>query len=110
VETLSVQHGQQIRKGEVIAVLDTYARRRAALQEAQEQRKVALAQWRQVEAGAKSGEIRAQTRVRDRQQVELQTETAAQTATIARLEAELRNAELEDRRYYRGSRICFLAG
>ncbi|MFN5765685.1 MAG: HlyD family efflux transporter periplasmic adaptor subunit [Pseudanabaena sp.] len=32
-------------------------------------------------------------------QVELQTETAAQEAAIARLEAELRNAELEDRRH-----------
>ncbi len=99
VETLSVQHGQQIRQGDVIAVLDTYPRRWATLQEAQEQVRVAWAQLRQVEAGAKSGEIKAQMRVRDRQQVELQTETAAQKATIARLEAELRNAELEDRRY-----------
>jgi HlyD family secretion protein len=94
-----VGHGQQIRKGDVIAVLDTYARRQAALQEAQEQVRVAQARLGQVEAGAKSGEIRAQARVVDRQQVELQTETTAQEATIARLQAELRNAELEDRRY-----------
>ncbi len=99
VETLRVSHGQQIRKGEVVAVLDTYARRQAALQEAQEQLKVAQARLEQVEAGAKSGEIRAQARVVDRQQVELQTETIAQEATIARLQAELRNAELEERRY-----------
>ena len=99
VETLRVSHGQQIRKGEVVAVLDTYARRQAALQEAQEQLKVAQARLEQVEAGAKSGEIRAQARVVGRQQVELQTETIAQEATIARLQAELRNAELEERRY-----------
>ncbi len=99
VETLQVIHGQQIRKGDAIAVLDTYARRQATLQEAQEQLRVAQAQLRQVEAGAKLGQIQAQERVVDRQQVELQTETTAQESTIARLEAELRNAELEDRRY-----------
>jgi HlyD family secretion protein len=99
VEALKVSHGQQIRKGEVIAVLDTYERRQAALQEAQEQLRVAQARLEQVEAGAKSGEIQAQARVVDRQQVDLQTETLAQEATIARLQAELRNAELEDRRY-----------
>ena len=99
VETLRVTHGQRVRKGDVIAVLDTAARRQTALQEAQEQVKVAQAQLSQVEAGAKSGQIRAQSRVVDRQQVELQTETEAQEATIARLRAELNNAELEARRY-----------
>jgi HlyD family secretion protein len=99
VEALKVSHGQQIRKGEVIAVLDTYERRQAALQEVQEQLRVAQARLEQVEAGAKLGEIQAQARVVDRQQVELQTEVIAQEATIARLQAELRNAELEDRRY-----------
>lgn len=80
-------------------LVDTYKRRQAALQEAQEQVRVAQAQLRQVEAGAKSGQIRAQEQVVDRQQVELQTETTAQKSTIARLEAELRNAELENQRY-----------
>lgn len=99
IEGLRVSHGQQIRKGDVIAVLDTHKRRQAALWEAKEQLRVAQARLRQVEAGAKLGEIRAQAQVVDRQQVELQTETTAQEATIARLQAELRNAELEDRRY-----------
>lgn len=99
VETLRVILGQRIRKGDVIAVLDTDGRRQAALQEAQEQVKVSQAQLSQVEAGAKSGQIRAQSRVVERQQVELQTETEAQEAEIARLKAELNNAELEARRY-----------
>lgn len=99
VETLRVVLGQRIRKGDVIAVLDTEGRRQAALQEAQEQVKVAQAQLSQVEAGAKSGQIRAQSRVVDRQRVELQTETEAQEAELARLKAELNNAELEARRY-----------
>jgi HlyD family secretion protein len=99
VENLKIKHGQQIRKGDLIAVLDTYPRRQAALEEAQEQVTVAKAQLSQVEAGAKSGQIRSQSQVVDRQAIELQTETTAQKATIARLEAELRNAELEDRRF-----------
>jgi len=99
VETLRVTHGQQIRQGDLIAVLDTYGRRQAAFQEAQAQVRVAQAQLNQVEAGAKAGQIRAQARVVDRQQVELQTETRAQEAAIARLQAELHNAELEARRY-----------
>ncbi len=99
VENLKIKHGQQIRKGELIAVLDTYARRQAALEEAREQVTVAEAQLRQVEAGAKLGQIRSQSQVVDRQAIELETETAAQRATVARLEAELRNAELEDRRF-----------
>jgi HlyD family secretion protein len=99
IERLNVQHGQRIRKGETIAFLDTYARREAALREAEEHVTVAQSQLRQVEAGAKSGQIQAQQRVVDRLQAELQTETAAQAATIARLEAELRNAELEAQRY-----------
>ena len=99
VETLRVNHGQQIRQGEVIALLDTYARREAALREAQAQVAVARSRLQQVEAGAKTGQIQAQERVVDRLQVEEHTETAAQQAAIARLEAELRNAEFEDRRY-----------
>ncbi len=99
VERLNVRHGQHLQQGDVIAILDSYERRRSALQEAQEQVSVAQAQLRQVEAGAKAGQIRAQARVVDRQTVELQTETEVQTATIARLAAELRNAELEARRY-----------
>lgn len=99
IETLRVILGQRVRRGDVIAVLDTNGRRRAALQEAQEQVKVAQAQLSQVEAGAKSGQIRAQSRVVDRQQAELQTETEVQEAEIARLKAELNNAELEAKRY-----------
>lgn len=99
VDSLKVKHGQRIRKGEVIAILDTYDRRLASLQESQAQVEVAQAELRQIEAGAKSGQIRAQSRVVDRQQVEMKTEINAQKATIARIEAQLRNAELEDRRY-----------
>ena len=100
VETLKVVHGQHVLKGDVIAILDTYARRQAAFQEAHAQVRVAQAQLNQVEAGAKAGQIQAQARVVERLQAELQTETSAQEAVIARLKAELDNAELEARRYH----------
>jgi HlyD family secretion protein len=99
IETLRVTHGQRIRQGDVIAILDTYARRLATLKEAQERLRVAQAELNQVEAGAKLGQIQAQARVVNRLQAELQTETHEQKAVIARLEAELRNAELEAKRY-----------
>ncbi|MFK0732858.1 MAG: ABC exporter membrane fusion protein [Gloeotrichia echinulata HAB0833] len=99
VDTLKVNHSQFIRKGQIIAILDTYPRRQAALQEAQQQVVVAQTRLKQVEAGAKSGQIQAQKQVVDRLQAELVTETAAQEATIARVKAELQNAELEARRY-----------
>jgi HlyD family secretion protein len=99
VERLAVRLGQQVRSGDLIAVLDTYARRQAALREAQSQVQVAQAQLVQVQAGAKAGQIRAQAQVLARQRVELATETQAQVAAIARFAAELKNAELENQRY-----------
>ncbi len=99
IEALDVYQGQYLRRGTIIARLDTYARRRAALQSAQQQVRVAQAQLAQVQAGAKQGEIQAQGRVIQRLQAEKITETAAQEAIIAQLTAELANAELEDRRY-----------
>jgi HlyD family secretion protein len=117
VETLYIKHGQQIKKGAVIAVLDTYARRKAALQEAQRQVEVAQSRLTQTQAGAKTGDIQAQREKVNQIQAEFATERAsqqaviarivaerdtevmAQTATIARLNAEVKNAALEDRRY-----------
>jgi HlyD family secretion protein len=117
VERLLVSHGQQIKKGDAIAFLDTYARREAAWQEARQQVEVAKSQLAQVQAGAKTGDIRAQREKVRQIQAELTTESAsqraviarivaerdteitAQKAAIARLQAEVKNAALEDRRY-----------
>ncbi len=99
VERLQVSHGQHLRQGDVIAILDTYVQQQAVWREAKRQVEVAQARLAQVKAGAKVGQIQAQERVVDRLQAEEQTQTATQTAMIARLEAERQNAELEDRRY-----------
>ncbi len=99
VEILKVNHGQQIHKGDVIAILDTYTRGETSLREGQEQVAVAQSRLKQVEAGAKLGQIQAQRQVVERLQTELQTQTDAKKAAILLLEAELRNAELENRRF-----------
>jgi len=99
VERLQVSHGQHLRQGDVIAILDTYAVQQAVWREAKRQVEVAQARLEQVKAGAKVGQIQAQERVVERLQAEEQTQIATQRATIARLEAERQNAELEDRRY-----------
>ena len=88
VESLKVSHGRSIRQGDIIAVLDTYARRQSAVKSAQEELEVARSKLAQVEAGAKQGEIRAQQATIGRFQAERDTQTAAQQATVARVIAE----------------------
>ena len=124
VELLKISHGQQLRRGDPIAVLDTYARRQAALTEAQEKVKVARLQLQQVQSGAKTGDIQAQREKVGQIQAELtkqsaaqravvarivaerETQIAAQNATISRIEAQVKNAALENRRY----RDLYLSG
>jgi len=88
VELLKISHGQQLRRGDPIAVLDTYARRQAALTEAQEKVKVARLQLQQVQSGAKTGDIQAQREKVGQIQAELTKQSAAQRAVVARIVAE----------------------
>lgn len=88
VEALKVSHGRSIRQGDIIAVLDTYARRQSAVRSAQEELEVARSKLAQVEAGAKQGEIQAQQATIARFQAERDTQTAAQQATVAKVVAE----------------------
>jgi HlyD family secretion protein len=80
VRQLLVQEGEQVQKGEVIAILDGQETRKAALEKAKTDVQTAKAKLAQVKAGAKQGDI------------------DAQRAEISRLEAELRNAETEYQR------------
>ncbi|MFB2772174.1 ABC exporter membrane fusion protein [Pelatocladus sp. BLCC-F211] len=117
VEQLLVKEGDTVKTGQVVAILDSRDRLAAALEEAKEAVQVAQANLLQVKAGAKQGEITAQSAEIDRLQVERETQITAQKATIARLEAEkntqteaqkatiaqlqaqLDNAQAEDQRY-----------
>lgn len=96
---LRVQEGDTVAAGDIVAVLDNRDLLRASLQQAEERVRVAEAQLAQVQAGAKTGEIQAQRAEIARLQADRITNLEAQEATVARLGAELKNAQLEYDRY-----------
>jgi HlyD family secretion protein len=96
---LMVEEGDEVLAGESVAVLDSYDRLRATLEEARGQEKVARANLAQVTEGAKSGEIEAQQAIISRLESQLQWDIQSQQTKINRLGVELRNAENEYSRY-----------
>lgn len=99
VDRLLVQEGTQVKAGQVIAILDSHDRLQAAFEQAREAVKVAQAQLAITRAGAKRGELQAQSAAIARIEAQLRTETIERDAEIARVEAELRNAERAYQRY-----------
>jgi len=99
VEQLLINEGDKVKAGQVIAILDNRDRLEATFKEAQEQVKVAQANLKRIKAGAKRGEVSAQTATIARLEAERQGDIAAQTAIIDRLQAEVKNAVAEDKRY-----------
>jgi HlyD family secretion protein len=99
LEELLVKQGDEIKTGDVIAVLDSRDRLQAAFNQAQEQVRVAEANLALVKAGAKTGEIQAQQSAIARIQIERDNNIAAQAAMVARMQAELNNAQVEYQRY-----------
>lgn len=99
VDRLLVNVGDKVKVGQVIAILDNHDRLSAALQRSQTRVKVAQARLKQIEAGAKSGEIKAQKATITVLEAELQGQTAAQSANIERIQAELNNAKIECQRH-----------
>ncbi len=99
VDQLLVKEGDRVRKGEVIAVLNSYNTLETTLAEAQERVRVAQAKLDQVRAGAKTGEIQAQRSRIAQLNADRVGELNAQVAIVARLEAEVQNAQVEYQRY-----------
>ncbi|WP_319423209.1 ABC exporter membrane fusion protein [Pleurocapsa sp. FMAR1] len=99
INELLVNEGDEIKKGQVIAVLDSRDRSLAALNQFQEQVRVAQANLDLVKAGAKTGEIQAQEAAIARIEAERSNNIMAQTATVSRVKAELNNAQVEYQRY-----------
>jgi HlyD family secretion protein len=117
ITQLLVKESQQVKAGQVIAILDSREKLQDSLRQAQEQVKVAQTKLAQVKAGAKSGEIVAQKATIERLQAQLQGDRISQEETIARLQAqwegdrtaqeatirkiqaELNNAQAEYKRY-----------
>jgi HlyD family secretion protein len=117
VDKLLVEEGEEVKAGQVIAVLDSKDKLQAAYQKSQEAVKVSQANLQKVQAGAKTGEIdaqkaeigriqaqslgeeRAQRETLGRFLAQWEGDKSAQQATINRLEAELKNARSEFSRY-----------
>ncbi|WP_017661953.1 ABC exporter membrane fusion protein [Baaleninema simplex] len=117
IDRLSVDEGDFVNAGEVVAVLDNLDRRTADLELAQARVEAARSRLAQVEAGAKTGDIEAQAARFERVRAELegqiasqrahlaeleasrQGELAEQSATLDRIDAEVRYAKTECRRY-----------
>jgi len=106
IDRLLVKEGDRVKTGQVIAILDSRDRQQAALDQAQEQVRVAEANLAKVKAGQKrrnsspeshhcpqssadrSNEITAQQAIVARREIDRSTEIAAQQATIARIRAQ----------------------
>jgi HlyD family secretion protein len=99
VEKLLVREGDDVKKGQVLAYLENYARSQAAIQQAFDKLLIAKAKLAQVQAGAKTGDINAQKATITRLNSQLKGDIAAQAATINRLKAEVENAQKESSRY-----------
>ncbi|MDJ0688359.1 MAG: ABC exporter membrane fusion protein [Xenococcaceae cyanobacterium MO_188.B32] len=99
IEELLVTEGEEIAKGQIIAILDSRDRAEAALRQAEARVTVAQANLARVKAGAKTGEIEAQKAAIARIEAERSNDIEAQTAMVSRMEAELRNAQVEYQRY-----------
>jgi len=117
ISQLLVKEGDNVKVGQVIAILQSRDLLKNALIQSMKQVEVAKAKLAQIKAGAKSGEIQEQSAIVERikaqyagdkqsQQENIARISAqwegdriAQTATINKLTAELKNAESEYKRY-----------
>jgi HlyD family secretion protein len=117
IEKILFKEGDTVKAGQIIAILSSRYKLQNSVEQAEKQVKVAKAKLEQIKAGAKSGEIQAQTanleRIKAqyegdknaqqqniaRIEAQWQGDRIAQQATINKLTAELNNAESEYQRY-----------
>lgn len=89
VASLLVKEGDRVRAGQVIAILDSQERLQTAVEEARAQVASAQAKLAQVKAGYQAGTINAQSAEVARLQADLVGNEAEQREVIARLEAQI---------------------
>lgn len=99
LQELRVKEGDRLKAGQIVAVLGSRDRLQDAVQQAQEQVRLAQARLAQVRAGAKAGEVQAQQATIVRLQAEMEGARGIQAASLDRLEAEYQNAQVEYNRY-----------
>lgn len=95
LEKLLVKEGDNLEKGQVIAILDSNSIALNTVQEAQEKVNLGEAKLAQIKAGAKVGEIRQQEANLESLQVQLQGTHRTYGAKIPRLEAQLLGEKTE---------------
>ena len=89
LEQLLVQEGDLVKKGQKIAVLDSYQTAESDLSLARQQLQVAKARLARVKAGAQTGTIQAQLETVERFRAELEGQIRSQNAKIDTLKARL---------------------
>jgi HlyD family secretion protein len=99
VEKILIREGDMVKVGQAIAILDNSDRLQAELTEAKAEVRIIQSKIAQIQAGVKQGEITAQKAIIDRLAVESQGDIDTQKATLEKLQAELLNAESENKRY-----------
>ncbi len=85
---LKVKEGDTVETGQVIAILDSRDRLQNDVNQAKEYIAIAQAKLNQIKAGAKTGEINAQTSTVDRAKVQRQGDLITQRESLTKLEAQ----------------------
>ena len=99
IEDIRVEENQVVKKGQTIAILNSYGTLKAALDEANQLVAVAQSKLNQVKAGAKQGEIKAQEFKIQSLKRQLAATKLAEDQNVARYKARTDEAQLEARRY-----------
>jgi HlyD family secretion protein len=95
VETLLVSQGDIVKKGDIIAITTDFDSKKAQLETAKQEIKVAQANLAIIQAGAKEGTIKAQESTIERLKAELDGVIATNKAKISRLNAQLSTEKTE---------------
>jgi HlyD family secretion protein len=100
VNKLLVNEGDRVKADQIIAILQGTDKKQVELAEAEQNLAIERAKLNKIKSGeAKLAEITAQQAIIARTQAQLSTETVEKQAAIARVKAELRNAEANYMRY-----------
>ena len=99
IDKLLVQEDDEVKKGQPLAILNSYGSLQAALKETEEKVSVSRAKLNQVLAGAKQGEIRAQEYEIESLQRQLAAAKRTGDQSIASARAKAEEARLESIRY-----------
>jgi len=99
IEKLLVEENQWVKKGQPLAILNSYGTLKAALDEANQNVAVAQSRLAQVKAGAKQGELKAQKYKIQSLQRQLAADKLAQDQIVASKRAKSNQAKSEAARY-----------